>query len=374
MKYAQHAIFSCLQAILLLALLFAVQCAIPAQAQETLPIKDSSTVYIVGELQDLAKSRSITLQGHLTFHGTSIFGQYHYDGNIGVIRLAGSIGADNSVKIEEKSSTGEFNENPNVKKKTYAVISGKLNREKGIITGTWVSADGKTSYPCSLSAIAHFTEKAEKTFVLSVKYPVFAASKYASLNQAIQKNMTESLVKNKKQLEEIYSEMSKHIPKGEKLDIPYDLTITDEMSIHHCSERFVSGYHVESSFTGGAHFNYYYFGETWWNAGGGKAWRKISMKELFTADTAYIQRLNTLIVAKLTQQGSQFVVDGTITDFTNLLRKGRLAWVMRPAGITFIFAPLSVATFADGETAAFIPWKAVKQYVRRDGPAGEFVR
>lgn len=373
MKHSQRMIFPCLQAIVLLALLFAMQCVIPAQAQETSPIKDSSTVYIVGELQDLTKSRSITLQGWMTFQGTSIFGQYHYDGNIGVIRLAGSIGADNSVNIEEKSSTGEFNENPNVKEKTYAVISGKLSRERGIITGTWTSADGKTSYPCTLTVIAKFTEKAEKTFVLSVKYPVFALSKYASLNPVIQKNMAESLVKNRKRLEEVYSEMQKNTPKGEKLDLPYDLTTTDEMSIHHCSERFVSAYRVEASFLGGAHFNYYYFGETWWNAGG-KTWRKIAMNELFTADTAYIQRLNTLIVAKLTQQGSVFVVDGSITDFTNLLRKGRLAWVMRPAGITFIFAPLSVATFADGETAAFIPWKAIKQYIRKDGPAGEFVK
>ncbi len=372
MKYAQHTIFPYLQASVLLVFLSIVQSVV--SAQETAPIKDSSMVYIVGELQDLTKSRSITLQGWMTFHGASIYGQYHYDGNIGVIRLEGSIGADNSVNIEEKSSSGEFNENPNVKEKTYAVISGKLNREKGIITGTWTSADGKTSYPCRLSTIAIFHEMKSGKFDVSVRYPLFCAEEqYAALNASLKKYMAHTLGNNANMLNEIEKEMLKNTPQGTKPDLPHDLTKTDELNIHHFSPRFLSAYHVESSFTGGAHFNYYYFGETWWNAGG-KAWRKIAMNELFTADTAYIQRLNALIVAKLTQQGSQFVVDGTITDFTNLLRKGRLAWVMRPAGITFIFAPLSVATFADGETAAFIPWKAIKQYVRKDGPAGEFVR
>ena len=369
MKHFETLINTCFRAFLFLT----IAPIVSLYAQETSPIKDSSAVYIVGELPDPAKSRIIRLQGEMTFRGNRIYGQYHYDENIGVIRLEGSIGMDNSVKIEEKSSTGEFNENPNVKEKTYAVIVGKLNREQGIITGTWTSADGKITYLYTFKAIAHFVEKKEKPFVLSVNYPVFAASTYVPLNPSIQKNMTESLVKNKTLLEEIYSEMQKNTPKGEKPDLAYDLTKTDEMRIHHCSERFVSTYRIESSFMGGAHFNYSYFGETWWNAGG-KVWRKIAMNELFTADTAYIQHLNTLIVAKLKQQGAQFVVDGTITDFTNLLRKGRLAWVMRPAGITFIFAPLSVATFADGETAAFIPWKAVKQYVQKDGPAGEFVR
>jgi hypothetical protein len=373
MKYLQRLIFPCFQIFFLLALLLALQNKVPAQAQETSPIKDSSKVYVIGALQDFTKSRTITLQGEMTFVGTKFFGQYHYDGNIGVLRLEGIIKPDNSVRIEEKSSTGEFNEKPNAKETIYAIISGTLNRAQGIITGTWTSADGKNSYPCTLSAIANFIEKKENIYVLSVKYPAFANSKYASLNQSIQKNMMESLVKNKKQLEEIQSEILKSTPKGEKPDIPYDLTKTDEMSIYHLSERFLSAYHIESSFTGGAHFNYYYFGETWWNEGG-KAWRKVAMKELFTADTAYIQRLNTLIVAKLKQQGAQFVVDGTFTDFTDLLRKGKLTWVMRPAGITFIFAPLSVATFADGEFAAFISWKAMKEFVRKDGPAGEFIK
>jgi hypothetical protein len=106
--------------------LFFVQSVFAANALQRLALKDSSRVYVQGELQDLAKSRTITLQGEMTFRGTSIFGQYHYDGNIGVLRLEGRIDADNTVRIEEKASTGEFNENPNAKEKIYAIISGNV--------------------------------------------------------------------------------------------------------------------------------------------------------------------------------------------------------------------------------------------------------
>jgi hypothetical protein len=374
MKHPQNKFLSRFCARTVFTALFFMQSVFAANALQRLALKDSSRVYVQGELQDLAKSRTITLQGEMTFRGTSIFGQYHYDGNIGVLRLEGRIDADNTVRIEEKASTGEFNENPNAKEKIYAIISGKLNREEGIIAGSWTSADGKTSYPCKFRIVAQFHETKLGKFDVSVRYPLFyEEDKYGTLNATLKKYMAHTLGNNASMLNEIEKEMQKNAPNGTKPDLPYDLTKTDELNIFHLSPRFLSAYHVESSFTGGAHFNYYYFGETWWNAGG-KAWRKIAMKELFTADTAYIQRLNTLIVAKLKQQGAQFVVDGTITDFTDLLRRGRLAWVMRPAGITFIFAPLSVATFADGEFAAFVSWKAVKEFVRKDGPAGEFIR
>lgn len=336
----------------------------------TIALKDSSTYYFAGELQDQAKSRTIALQGELTFNGTALVGKYHYNSGSGILELKGKTNADGTVQIEEQTSPGEFAYNPDHKTKTTAVIRGKLDRKQGLITGTWVSGDGKTSYPCTLRVIAVYKKIRHPKMNVSVGYPIFSSSDFSALNDSLARIMKTSFDSSaasvKAQIDDIKSDTSWK-PDFNPLE---RLSETDDVDLFHVSPSLVSLTHLAYMDGGGAHGNYIYHGETWYKRG--TTWGQVRLRELFTADTAYYKLVSDMIMTSLKKREASFVIDGSIKDFRDGLRKGDLSWVVRPSGITFIFSPYEVASYAEGSLEAFIPWKSLGNYVRRDGVLKDF--
>lgn len=343
----------------------------PIFAPVPINLKDSSTYYFVGELEDKAKSRTIALQGEMTLKGTSLEGKYHYQSGSGVMALQGSLSGDGTVTVNEKTSAGEFSYNPDHKEQTTAIIRGKLDKVQGIITGSWVSSDGKVTYPCTLKMIAYHANIKHPSINVSVSYPVFSAPDFAALNDSITRIMRASFDSSVKSVTSQIAEIKSDTSLLSDFKPEERLTETDDLRIHFASGALVSMTHLQYFDGGGAHGNYGYIGETWQKRGG--AWQQLRLKDLFTSDTAYYKRINDLLISHLKKRGASFVADGSTTDLTDGLRVGSQSFVIHPAGITFLFSPYAVASYAEGEQEVFIPWKALKDFLRKDGAAGEFL-
>lgn len=339
-----------------------------------LAVKDSTTYYFMGELQDQAKSRTINVQGDLTFNGSTVEGKYHYNSGSGILELKGKAAADGIVSIEEQTSQGEFGYkyDPSDKPKTTAVIRGKLDRRQGLITGTWVSADGKTSYPCTMKMIAEYKKIKHPALVVSVSYPAFASSDFAVLNDSLKRTMTASYDSSVKSVQSQIDEIKSDTSWKPDFNPIERLSETDDLDVFHVSPSLVSMTHLAYMDGGGMHGNYAYHGETWKK--NGTAWERVRLRELFTADTAYYKVVSDLLITALKKRDATFVVDGTVKDFRDGLRKGDLSWAIRPAGITFVFSPYEVASYAEGALEVFLPWKVLGSYIRRDGVLKELMQ
>ncbi len=332
-----------------------------------LAVKDSTTYYFIGELQDQAKSRTINVQGDLTFNGSTLEGKYHYNSGSGILELKGSATADGIVNIEEQTSQGEFGYkyDPSDKPKTTAVIRGKIDRRQGLITGTWVSADGKTSYPCTMKMIAEYKNIKHPTLVVSVSYPAFAAVDFTVLNDSLKRIMRASYDSSVKSVQSQIDEIKSDTSWKPDFNPVERLSETDDLNIFHVAPSLVSMTHLAYMDGGGMHGNYVYRGETWKK--NGAAWERVRLRELFTADTAYYKVVSDLLITALKKREATFVVDGTVKDFRDGLRKDDMSWAIRPAGITFVFSPYEVASYAEGAIEVFISWKTLGNSVRRDG-------
>ncbi|MFY8000986.1 MAG: RsiV family protein [Candidatus Kapaibacteriota bacterium] len=341
------------------------------QSLPPLSVKDSTMYCFLGELQDQAKSRIIALQGDINFLGTAIEGKYHYNGGVGIVEIKGKIAKDGSVSINEVTSAGEFSYNPDHKEKITAKITGKLDRAQGVITGSWVSQDGKTTFPCTMRLVARYEKKKHPKLVVSTAYPVFVSPEYAVLNDSLARWMKasfDSSVVSVKSLIEEYKGMTDLSFKPEER-----LSETDDVGVYHLTPTWVSMSNLAYTDGGGAHGNYGYDGITWQKRG--NAWKRVKLQELFTNDTAaYYKKINELLFAGLRKRQASFVMDGSVKDLRDGLRNGYQSWVVRPSGITFIFPPYAVASYAEGSLEVFVPWKALKDYLRSDGLAGEFLK
>jgi hypothetical protein len=334
---------------------------------------DSATYYVIGVLERAEKP--LEIQGELTLSNGNLEGFYGYNHIGKELSLKGTAAADANgtlaVNLEERTNYERFGYSEDDKKGRSGGIRGTLNLREGILRGTWSSPDGKTTFPCVLRFVARYTTLKDAKLQASVFYPQFAAAAYSAVNDSINRSMKTTydscLAEVKMMLKDNADVESLSGMKWEEV-----LTSTNDVSVVYAASNLLVLSHLVYINGGGAHGNYGYSSETWWKDANG-SFKKIALKDLFTADTSYIKALSDILLAALKKREASFVINGDIDNLSDDIRRETFAWFVHPSCLRIVFSPYAVASYSEGAIEIRVPYVTLKRYLRKDGAAGAFL-
>jgi hypothetical protein len=138
-----------------------------------------------------------------------------------------------------------------------------------------------------------------------------------------------------------------------------------EGTVGMASDRFVSVMAYCENYTGGAHGNRDYKGLNFALRNGKP--RRVGLADVMLVRTTPEALATQIVLPRLKAMGASMAVEGVLE---SLSREQADNFVVTPAGITWLFSPYEVASYAEGEFLVKVPWSELKGKVRVDGVGG----
>jgi hypothetical protein len=184
-----------------------------------------------------------------------------------------------------------------------------------------------------------------KGWTSRVRYPIFGGG--SALHRQATTAFRAVIAKD---LTHYQSEARKHA--GRNQPGPWSFEADPTISLD--SSRVVSGFFAESTYQGGAHGMAFYKPVTV-GVTNGKA-RRLRLFDLFVPGTDPVRLCSDLLMARLRHdERADWVKDGTVTSFN---AKALSKWVVTRTGITFLFDPYELGSYAAGPFEIKIPFRA----------------
>ena len=310
----------------------------------------------------------------------SVTGSYFYQ-KIGTrIDLKGTVDKDGNLNLEEFDQSG----------KTTGIFKGIWKSdENGIVNiiGNWSKPDSNklTAFslhqePIEFSGTTEIiakqiTEKKEKPrYEIAAQYPQItgaAGGGFDKFNQESRSLVARSISRFKKQMAESLTEEAPETEDsapGSDLGIGYSIGMArdDLISV----EFDIGGYYA-----GAAHPNSHTEVLNYDLKNG----RVLSLADLFKPGAKYLQLISTYAINDLRAQAKAKGPDSMLSDET--IRSGAgpniknyKSWTISRKGLSLTFDAYQVAPYAAGPQNVVIPYSALKEIIRPDGPLAGFVK
>lgn len=286
-------------------------------------------------------------------------GSVNYDaGGDGEITLTGQTQANGQFEWKESlwTRTNEISS-------TTGQFKGTLAPDHKTGLGQWISGDGKTQYPLTLKRVAGFTTLNEAKLNAEITYPRFESPAYQSLNTQLEKYAKQQFAKNRKIAKEFREGLDTTDP--ERLQhIAASTTCNVEGLGQTAASLLCSNY----EFAGGAHGNTDFTALNYSIASNGTA-AKLGLWDILKPSASNQQELSRLIIADLKRQKASSVLDGSISNFTDSLKKNQIPYTLSPKGLAFHFGPYAVGSYAEGYFKVIIPVQKLKPMLNHNWPA-----
>ncbi len=326
---------------------------------------------------------ALGLQMKLAREGERLTGSYFYQKIGKKIDVRGSIDKDGNVTLEEFDSSG----------KQTGVFKGvwKLDGNGSIeIAGNWTkpNSDKKIAFSLHEEPI-EFTngieivprqikEKNKKLkYEIDVEYPQLSGSvdpNFEKFNQTIRSLMTRKVSDFKKEMTPSADEPPVELPEetpseslGSDITIGYTVALAkdDVISIESTVSSYSAGAAHPNSYTEVVNFDL-------------KNGKLLKLADLFTPGTKYLQTISTYCIQALKKQAKEagdtmpdedWIKKGAAPELTNYDN-----WTITKKGLGITFDPYQVASYAAGPQHVLVPYSALKEITRPDGPLGQFVK
>ncbi len=322
---------------------------------------------------------TLDLQMKLVREGDKLTGSYFYQ-KVGTrISLRGTVDKDGNLTLDEFDPQG----------KQTGVFKGlwTVKAEDGLITlaGNWSKppsekgGDKKTAFsvheePINLSGdvdvIARSVKENNKKLMYEIdaQYPQFTGGNNPNLekfNQLARVVVVKIVSGFKKDVApEEGDEPRPENSMGSDLGIGYTINLAQDDLV---SVQFDVG----SYYQGAAHPNSYT--ETLnYDLKNGK---QLKLADLFKPGSKYLQTLSTLCVADLKKQWKEKnaeVTEDMFKDGSAPTAKNYESWTITKRGIGINFDPYQVAPYAAGPQFVMVPYSALKELIKSDGPLAGF--
>lgn len=323
------------------------------------------------------------LQMKLTRDGDHVVGNYSYQKVGSKIDLKGTIDKDNNLTLEEFDSAG---------KQTGLFKGTWLTDQEGLanLAGNWSkpNSDKKTAFsvheePIAFTtavelAVKHIKENNKKSnYQIDAEYPQAEGAvdnSFEKFNQEAKAVVARRISDFKKQLAEIAKdEVGNPTPEptpeegsGNSLDISYDIALAkdDLISIK---------YEVGSYSAGAAHPNSI---STVLNYDV-KNNKVLRLSDLFMPGAKYLQAVSSYCIKDLKRQSKNkdsLLDDTSIQNGAGPDAKNYTSWTITKKGLEITFDPYQVAAYAAGPQMVVVPYSALKDLIRLDGPLLQFVK
>lgn len=326
------------------------------------------------------------LQMRLTRDGEHVAGNYSYQRVGAKIDVKGTIDKDNNLTLEEFDSGG---------------------KQTGIFKGTWMTnADGladvagnwskpnnekKTAFslheePIEFSGAVELSAKQLKennkklNYQIDVEYPQATGAtdnRFEKFNQEAKNLVTRRISEFKKQAADVIknetadpagqpaAEDKSTVP-GNTLDIGYNVALAkdDLISIQFDLGSYSAGAaHPNSS---SAVLNYDL-----------KAGKVLKLADLFNPGAKYLQALSSYCIKDLKGQSKS---KGSLLDDTSIQSgagpetRNYQSWAISRKGLQITFDAYQVGPYAAGPQAVLVPYSALKELIKADGPLAQFAK
>jgi hypothetical protein len=328
---------------------------------------------------------ALDLQMKLAREGDKLTGSYFYQKVGTKIDLRGSVDKDGNLSLDEFDSTG----------KQTGVFKGiwKQNSDGVIdIAGNWTkpNSDKKTAFslhqePIEFSNGVEIVPRQIKEKNKKLKYEVDAAypqlkgsvdPNFEKFNQTVRNLITRKVTDFKKEMAPSpEDEQTPDAPNpaidesmGSDLSIGYTVALAkdDLISIEFTVSSYSAGAAHPNSYTEVVNFNL-------------KGGKSLKLSDLFVPGSKYLQKIATFCIQDLKKQAKEAGADAMLDD--EWVQKGAAAeltnydnWTVEKKGLGITFDPYQVAPYAAGPQNVMVPYSALKEIIKPDGVAAQFVK
>jgi hypothetical protein len=308
--------------------------------------------------------------------GERITGTYFYPRVGKNIDLKGSIDKGNNVELRESDESG----------KETGVFKGKWKPSTAIglaeIEGKWSRPDGSketefhvSQQPIEFTAAVRVTPKVireankEARYSLDAEYPqIEGDTRFDKFNREARAMITKDVAAFKTaESQEIDEEMD--LPaetQNSTLDISYQMRLaTDDLiSVEFHEGQYSRGAAHGNSFTAVLNYDL-------------KNGKKLALADLFNPKSNYLNVISAYCIKDLKEQGKR-EKDSMLQD--DMIEPGAApradnydAWTITRKGLWITFDPYQVAAYAAGPQHVLVPYSALKDIIKADGPISRFV-
>ncbi len=327
-----------------------------------------------------AGANNLKIEMTLVRDGERVSGSYFYPKVGKNIELNGTIDKDGNVDLREKDDSG----------KETGVFKGKWKaaiepNELGManIAGKWSRPDGSkettfemTQQPIDFSAAAaRFVPKVIKEankqsrYRIDVVYPqIEGDARFDKFNKEARAMSTKNVAAFKTSETGTETETGTDTPAEtltSTLDSDYEIRLADD--------DLISIEFSESAYSRGAAHPNNYTTVLNYDVRNGK---KLALADLFNAKSNYLKAISDFCIKDLKQQAKK-EKDSMLTD--DMIQSGASAradnfnaWTIMKQGLWITFDPYQVAAYAAGPQQVLVPYSAVKDLIKVDGPIAAF--
>lgn len=325
------------------------------------------------------------LQMKLTRDGEKVTGNYSYQRVGARIDLKGTIDKDGNLTLEESDAGG----------KQTGLFKGSwlTDKDDGTISvaGNWSKpgSEKKTAFslheePIEFSGGVELAAKQIKETNKKLNYQIDTAypqatgaadNRFDKFNQDAKNLVARRISAFKKETTEVAkdeaatpdaSSEDKSSTPANTLDVSYSIALAkdDLISIEFDVSNYASG---------AAHANYdsevlnYDL----------KAGKPLKLADLFNPGAKYLQSISAYCIKDLKNQSKSpgsLLDDQTIQSGAGPSAGNYDSWTITKKGLKIIFDPYQVAAFAAGQQSVVVPYSALKELIKPDGPLAQFVK
>ena len=313
--------------------------------------------------------------------GERLTGTYFYPKVGKSIALSGTIDKDGNVSISESDDSGK---QTGVFKGKWKPATDSPDPTLNEIDGKWSRPDGSketaflvSQQPIELTGAARFAPKVikeaskEKHYRVDAEYPqIEGDTRFDKLNREARSLITKDVAAFKTaETSEPASpdNVLADEARESSLDIGYEIRFaTDDLiSVEFTESTYEAGAaHPNSSTTV---LNY--------DVKGGK---KLSLGDLFNPKANYLKTISDYCIKELKDRSKKdkdsMVDDEMMKSGASARADNYKAWAITKKGLWITFDPYQVAAYAAGPQYVLVPYSALKDLIKPDGPVGSFAK
>ena len=329
-----------------------------------------------------AGANNLKIEMTLVRDGERVSGSYFYPKVGKNIELNGTVDKDANVDLREKDDSG----------KETGIFKGKWKTavepyELGManIAGKWSRPDGAkettfelTQQPIDFSAaaarfVAKVIKEANKQsrYRIDVVYPqIEGDARFDKFNKEARAMVTKNVAAFKT------SETSNETDAGSEIPAETQTsTLESDYQIRLAADDLISIEFTESANSRGAAHPNSYTTVLNYDVRNGK---KLALADLFNAKSNYVKVISDYCIKDLKQQAKKekdsMLTDDMIQSGASARAENFNAWTITKQGLWITFDPYQVAAYAAGPQQVLVPYSALKDLIKADGPIAAFAQ
>jgi hypothetical protein len=327
---------------------------------------------------------ALGLQMKLVREGEKLTGSYFYQKVGKKIELRGTIDKDGNATLEEFDANG----------KQTGVFKGVWKQDENgaiVIAGSWTKPNGDKKAAFSLQQepiefshgveiVARQIEEKNKKlkYEIDVEYPQLTGSvdpNFEKFSQTVRSLITKKVADFKKEMTPSADEPAPgEANETEAESLGSDINISYTVVL--AKDNLISIEFTVSSYSAGAAHPNSYTEVVNFDLQNGKL---LKLADLFLPGSKYLQSLATYCIQALKKQAKEQGADAMLDD--DWIQKGAAPeltnydnWTITKKELGITFDPYQVGPYAAGPQHVLVPYSALKEIIKPDGPLGQFVK